>query len=100
MAAAVEVADVGLAGDGDHGLLVIITILGVGGIRSGIGFLLVAGRGSGGDDQESGNDKLGEKRKAISFDFMNSINCKNEIQRVRFVTSFMVRIASVGLLKN
>ena len=58
MAAAVEVANVGLAGDGDHGFLVIITILGVGGIRSGIGFLLVAGWGSGGDGQESGDDKL------------------------------------------
>ena len=58
MDAAVEVANVGLAGDGDHGFLVIITILGVGGIRSGIGFLLVAGWGSGGDGQESGDDKL------------------------------------------
>ena len=72
MAAAVEVADVGLAGDGDHGLLVIITILGVGGIRSGIGFLLVAGRGSDGDGQESGDDKLFTKFTKIAFSGIQS----------------------------
>ena len=51
MAAAIEVSDVGLANDGDHGFFGGVFILGV-------GFLCVTGRSSGGDGQQSGNDKL------------------------------------------
>ena len=86
MAAAVEVADVGLAGDGDHGLLVIITILGVGGIRSGIGFLLVAGRGSDGDGQESGDDKLFTKFKKQHF----LVFSQHTTLHVDLLTNFML----------
>ena len=51
MAAAIEVSDVGLANDGDHGFFGGVFILGV-------GFLCVTGRSSGGDGQQSGDDKL------------------------------------------
>ena len=51
MAAAIEVSDVGLANDGDHGFFGGVFIVGV-------GFLGVAGRSSGGDGQQSGDNKL------------------------------------------
>ena len=53
LAATVEVADIGLAHDGDgfRGSVFILVV-------SGISSLLVAGRSGGGDGQESGNDKL------------------------------------------
>ena len=51
MAAAIEVADIGLTNDGDHGFFGGVFILGV-------GFLGIAGRSGGGDGQQSGDDKL------------------------------------------
>ncbi len=46
LAAAIKITDIGLADDGDHGLLGCVGILGV------------AGRGSCGNSQKSGNQKL------------------------------------------
>ena len=57
LAAAIEVADVGLAHDGD-GFRGGVFILGVGRIRSRVGSFFVAGRSSGGDGQESGDEEL------------------------------------------
>ena len=53
LAATVEVADIGLAHDGDRfrGSVFILVV-------SGISSLLVAGRSGGGDGQDSSNDKL------------------------------------------
>ena len=53
LAAAIEVADVRLAGDRDHGLLIAILR-----IRSRVGSFFVAGRSSGSNGQESGDQEL------------------------------------------
>ena len=54
MAAAIEVADIRLAHDGDGGLLIAIL---------GVGWLGIAGRSSGSDGQESSNDELCDSKK-------------------------------------
>ena len=62
LAATVEVADIGLAHDGDgfRGSVFILVV-------SGISSLLVAGRSGGGDGQESGNDKLLNRKSMLQL---------------------------------
>ena len=88
LAAAIEIADIRLASDGDHGLLVAIL-----GVRSGVCFLAgVAGRSSGGNGQERGD----QDRNKIE----TSVTCAawlREIQGLLF-TSFM--LTSVDEFEN
>ena len=66
MPAAIEVADIGLAHDGD-GFRGSVFIFGVGGIWSRISSFLVAGRSSGSNGQDSGDQELKESIKIIVY---------------------------------
>jgi prephenate dehydrogenase len=91
LAASIEIANVRLAGNSDHGLLV--AILGVGRVgRWSISILGVAGRSSGGDGQDSGDQEL--KKNRIS----TSNRCDTAENPIVVFTTFM--LTTVDLLNN